>query len=334
MHMAKKIIISRTDSIGDVVLTLPMTGAIKKELPDSQIIFLGRNYVKPIVDTSVHVDDFLSWDEIESLPKKEQLNHLKSINADIIIHVFPNKKIARLAAKAKIPLRIGTSHRTYHWLNCNKLISLGRKNSDLHESQLNMELLSPLGIKTDYKPNEIPDLYGLEKPPTLPENFRSILSKEKPNVILHPTSKGSAREWGLDNFGQLIDLISEETNIIVSGTKEDALIMTDFLQKYGDKINDLAGKMDLETFIALIAESDFLIAASTGPLHIAAALGIRAIGIYAPMRPIHPERWGPIGRLAEVLVLDKECDLCKKSMECECIRSISAESVKNKIFGE
>jgi heptosyltransferase-3 len=53
------IIISRTDSIGDVVLTLPMAGIIKQFLPQSNIIFLGRNYTKDVIALSEHVDEFV-----------------------------------------------------------------------------------------------------------------------------------------------------------------------------------------------------------------------------------------------------------------------------------
>jgi ADP-heptose:LPS heptosyltransferase len=45
----KKIVISRTDSIGDVVLTLPLAGILKEKYPKAKIIFLGNTYTKPII---------------------------------------------------------------------------------------------------------------------------------------------------------------------------------------------------------------------------------------------------------------------------------------------
>ena len=51
-----KILISRTDSIGDVILTLPMAGLIKKNYPDSVIFFLGRTYTKETIALSKHID--------------------------------------------------------------------------------------------------------------------------------------------------------------------------------------------------------------------------------------------------------------------------------------
>ena len=70
-----------------------------------------------------------------------------------------------------------------------------------------------------------------------------------------------------------------------------------------------------------------LVAASTGPLHIAAALGKKAIGLYAPMRPIHPARWKPIGSNAQYLVINKNCSDCRKTQNCHCIREIKAAQV-------
>jgi ADP-heptose:LPS heptosyltransferase len=148
------------------------------------------------------------------------------------------------------------------------------------------------------------------------------------NLILHPKSKGSAREWGLDNFSRLIALLPEDKfSIYITGTKEEGLLMQDFLRRHEKRVTDLSGKLTLTELISFIDSCDGLVAASTGPLHIAAALGKTAIGLYAPMKPIHPGRWAPLGKDAHSLVLDKSCNDCKKSMDCECIRSIDPGEV-------
>lgn len=84
--------------------------------------------------------------------------------------------------------------------------------------------------------------------------------------------------------------------------------------------------------ISFIAQIDGVLAASTGPLHIAAALGKHAIGLYAPMRPIHPGRWAPLGKKATFLVKEKYCSKCRNSNRCECIESITAEEVKEQFL--
>ena len=314
----KRIVLSRTDSIGDVVLSLPMAGLLKKHFPTCHIIFLGRSYTKSVVALSECVDEFVSWDDKDSVDK---------IQADILIHVFPVKEIAVWAKKLNIALRVGTTNRVYHWWTCNKLMKLSRKNSQLHESQLNLQLLKFLDIPVEISLKEMSQHYGFTRVPALDPNISSWLSKDKKNIILHPKSKGSAREWGLNNFSNLIKILPKESyKIFVSGTAEDGKNMQEWLAQQSE-ITDLTGKLSLEQFIAFIYHADALIAASTGPLHIAAALGKQAIGLFAPMRPIHPGRWMPIGEKAEYLVLDKSCEDCRKTLDCHCIREISAEDV-------
>jgi len=101
----KRIIISRTDSIGDVVLTLPMAGVIKKHVPDSEILFLGRGYTKPVIEASRFIDEFVNWDTILEQSYLEQKASFRSLHADAIIHVFMVSAIANLADLADIQSR-------------------------------------------------------------------------------------------------------------------------------------------------------------------------------------------------------------------------------------
>ena len=87
------------------------------------------------------------------------------------------------------------------------------------------------------------------------------------------------------------------------------------------------------TFEAVVAARNATVAANSpaqaaaaeGP--IASALGKKAIGLFAPMRPIHPGRWKPIGVKANYLVLNKDCSDCRKTMNCHCIREIKIMEV-------
>ena len=329
-----RIILSRTDSIGDVVLTLPMAGVLKKTFPDCTLIFIGRDYTRPVIELSKHIDLFVNWDEISGIGEPaSRVRSFTKLRADAIVHIFPVKDICRLAKQAEIPLRIATARRTFTWGTCNRLLHIPRRNSNLHEAQLNLKMLRAFGIDPEFPLSEIPEYYGIRKPASDTQDpVSGILHPERFNLILHPKSKGSAREWGLENFSSLIDLLPEEKfNIMVTGTAAEGALMTGFLKKYSARITDLTGKLDLSGLISLIGSSDALVAASTGPLHIAAALGTHAIGLYAPMRPIFPRRWAPLGKKADFLVLDKKCTDCRKTMNCRCIRSITPESVVEKL---
>ena len=322
-------LISRTDSIGDVVLTLPIAGFIKKKEPTCKIIFLGRTYTRDVVQLSEHVDLFLDYSLLEKLEMKEQIRKLNEQHITHFIHVFPVKEIAALAKKAKIPFRIGTTNRLYHWGNCNHLVSLSRKNSTLHEAQLNIKLLAKLFDGTDLGPEEITNLYGFTKVKPLVHQEIAKPDAQKYNVILHPKSKGSAVEWGLANFNALIKLLpADKFRVFISGTEAEGKLMTELIDQNPEVI-DLTGKFTLDQFISFIACCDALVAASTGPLHIAAALQKKAIGLFSSRRPIHPGRWKPLGKNAQALVHDVNCLVCKSGKECDCIKKISPQQVVN-----
>jgi ADP-heptose:LPS heptosyltransferase len=327
----KTFIISRTDAIGDVVLTLPVAGVLRSLYPSARILFLGRAYTRDIIDACVHIDGFLDWDQLKETspalrpPETSPARQLAATGAETIIHVFPNKLIARAAWQARIPQRIGTTNRLYHWLYCNIRVPLSRKNSPWHEAQLNLRLLEPLGARESYTLEEITSFYGLTRLANLPPAVAALLSPDRFNLILHPKSRGSAREWGLDNFRQLIALLPRERfNIFLTGTAAEGKLLEPLRQEF-PFLTDLTGRLSLGELMSFIARADGLVAASTGPLHLAAALGINALGIYPPIRPMHPGRWAPVGKKAAVFVEKKDCDACRQTGDCACMRAISPQ---------
>ncbi len=329
MRELHSIIISRTDSIGDVILTLPVAGMLKKVYPKAELIFLGRSYTQDVIRACEHIDRFLNWDEINQLDKNKGAEAFRSVNADMIIHVFPRREITRLARKAGIPVRMGTTNRLYHWGTCNRLVRLSRKKSNLHEAQLNLKLIRGITGKGTVALEEVSHLYGLSKTEPLEDKFQQLIEPGKYTLILHPKSKGSAREWGFDNFIRLIDILPEEEyQIFISGTEDEGAMMSESGIFANAKVTNLTGQMSLSQLMSFIRASDGLVAASTGPLHLAAALGITAIGIYPPIRPMHPGRWAPIGDKATYIVKDKFCNDCRKQGACHCMAEISPEEVK------
>jgi heptosyltransferase-3 len=321
-------IISRTDAIGDVVLTLPMAGVLRSLYPSARILFLGRSYTKDVIAACGHIDSFLNWDEWRELPAREAARAMAATGADCIIHVFPDAAIARIARMAGIAERIGTTNRIYHWWYCNELVRLSRRHSPYHEAQLNLRLLEPLGGRKEYSLDEIGGYYGLTRLVRLPA-VAALLSPDRFNLILHPKSRGSAREWGLENFRQLIELLPrDQFNIFLTGTAAEGKELGPLRQEF-PFLTDLTGRLSLGELISFIAGADGLVAASTGPLHLAAALGINALGIYPPIRPMHPGRWAPVGPKAKFFVKGIDCEACRNSGDCRCIREVPAHELSD-----
>ena len=320
LNEVKRILISRTDSIGDVVLTLPMCSWIKEHYPLAELIYIGRNYTRPVVSCFSPVDRFVDWNEIENLPSVEKISFFRELNADVVLHVFPNKEVAALCRKAKIPYRIGTSHRSFHLLTCNYRLNFSRKRSDLHEAQLNFELLKPLGLKVI---PSIEELNGWVNQFQVAQQSEAATSRKR--VIIHPKSQGSALEWPLKKYSELaLKLATNGIEVFFSGTETEGALFRSSIPSH-ELIHDCSGTMDLSTFISFISEADTLIACSTGPLHIAASAGIHAVGLFSPKRPIHPGRWSPIGRHVSVLTFDNDCPTCKKGKSCNCIEEIEVD---------
>ncbi|MBF9238791.1 glycosyltransferase family 9 protein [Hymenobacter sp. BT683] len=337
--MSQTFLISRTDAIGDVVLTLPVAGQLKRMFPNCRVVFIGRTYTAPIAAACPWVDDFLNLDDLLKQPEAAQVATLQAFAASAIVHVFPNKTLARLAKKAKIPVRIGTRNRWQHWLTCNRLVALSRRHSSLHEAQLNLQLLQPLGFAAVPALVEVAKLVRLHSLESLSAPLQALLRDRRPgrlNVILHPRSRGSAREWGLDNFGQLARLLHQAGHrVFVTGTAAEGEELADWLQQNAAFLAaDLTGKLGLPQFLAFIAATDGLVAGSTGPLHLAAALGRHALGLYPLIRPMHPGRWGPLGEHADYMVFEEpNCEACRtQPAACRCIRAIEPVAVAARVL--
>ncbi len=290
--MVNRILISRTDSIGDIILTLPMAGILKKHFPDCTIFFLGNDYTKSIIENSSFIDQFLNVKDLT-------IEGICQLELNAVIHVFPNKDVARLAKKAQVPIRIGTSHRVFHWVTCNKLISFSRKKSDLHEAILNLKLIQPLGIDSSYKVDDLPKFYGWKVSDTSFKEFAT----DKFNLVIHMKSKGSAAEWPVSNYMELVKTLPKVYQVYITGTKaEGELIQNECPEIMNlENVKDVTGLFNLKDFITFIGHADGLLACSTGPLHIAAASGIHALGLYPDQKPMHAGRWAPIGEKAQFI---------------------------------
>lgn len=325
----KRVVISRTDSIGDVMLTLPICAWIKENFSDVTLIFLGKGYTRPVAEAYKYIDVFEDWANYLNVPKTDTVQQFRALHADAIIHVFPDKEIASLAKKTRVPIRVGTSHRSYHLLTCSHRVNFSRKRSVLHEAQLNHELLRPFGL------NEIPTLEEIAaktsafqpKMEELPTPYQTM----RGYTILHPKSQGSAKEWPIAKYMQLAQELADlGQQVIFTGTESEGAVFRDQIPQT-ENIYDATGKFSLEQLFTLIQKAENLVACSTGPLHIAGFLGVNTVGLYSPKRPIHPGRWKALGSRVHILVNDTDCERCSQRKPCSCIEEIPVERVKENL---
>lgn len=329
----KRVLISRTDSIGDVVLTLPMCVWIKKKFPSCTLIFLGDTYTKPILECLPEIDEIMEWSALQQMPEANKVDVLRAQKVDVFLHVYPRRELASLARKAKVATRVGTSHRSYHLLTCNERLNFSRKNSDFHESQLNFELLKPFGITELPSLEEINELISSFKVPeiALPEAIENKLQNQLQKVILHPRSQGSAMEWPIEKYMELAtNLLEKGHAVYFTGTEADGVSYRSLLPTHANCF-DTSGKLTLQELIVFISRCDQLVACSTGPLHLAGILGLKTVGLFSSIRPIHPGRWKAIGKDVRILVNEKE-NSSKKSTEG--MKDITVETVQQIVLGK
>lgn len=329
-----KILISRTDKLGDLVLTLPLAAFLKKNFPQFNISYLVRDYALPIAASYNFIDNVYSYDNIdkESAVDKK-IDIINSIAADIVIFAYPDFNVMRLFAKSKIPIRIATSHRFYSYRFANKLVNFSRKNSNLHEAQLNFFLLHPLQI--DYIPSitELVQFYGKDKfrlddlPDFVANDFLDIRNRP---IILHPGSMGSAPNFSSNNFYLLAKkLIELGENVYITGSDEEGKYWLPIFKDLS--VKTFFGSLDLYQLMSVLANAKAVIASSTGPLHIAASLDTNAIGLYVPVGTFAPHRWAPIGQNAKVLLPPINKVTCHKHClnpeNCYCINQIAVDEI-------
>jgi ADP-heptose:LPS heptosyltransferase len=293
--------------------------------PSCQIIVLARSYVEGAVKAHPAVDLFIDSQSLEKQPESESIKQLQSLKADIIIHAFPNKNIAFLAKKAGIPTRIGTARRWFHWLTCNKKTWFSRKQSSKHEANLNLQMLQVLGFNQPYEMTDLIQWAKLDSPPLLQGPAREWLSQDKFNVIIHPGTNGNTLEWPIESFKKLIELLpKDQFNILLTGSPAER---DKFAELELEGTQNTMGQLSLSELISLIGQADGLIANSTGPLHLAAALGTHTLGLFPSHPGKSPNRWAPLGEKAEFIAAPL-CQACLTHKgNCSCMKAITPEHV-------
>ena len=146
--------------------------------------------------------------------------------------------------------------------------------------------------------------------------------------MIHPGSNGNAVEWPKSHFAELIKILPNHVKIYLTGSDKEEQKFSDLTLH--ERVIPLFGKLTLDELTSFLSEADGVVVGSTGPLHIAAALGTRVLGLFPGQKDMNIERWGPIGKNASALEAPS-CKLSrsKKSPRCDCITYITPEQVCN-----
>lgn len=296
----RRILLVRTDRIGDVLLTTPAATVLKELLPDVRIYFLTREYTAKLLYHHKHIDNIFIYDPLHKHRGWQGVlrlaSELKEHHLDAAVLFFPTFPLALTLSLAAIPLRAGMGFRWYSFL-LNRRHFEHRKFGLKHESQYNLSLLTALFPKLDAENLKIRFEFELRSDLlACREQMLKELGLGDGYVVLHPGSGGSAPNLSPGQYTLLLRFLLDETpwKVVLTGTAaETPLIRTIARTLPGRRIVDASGKLDLEELMGLISSAKLFISGSTGPLHIANALQIPVLAFYCPSVPCSPTRWGP-----------------------------------------
>lgn len=335
MNSPEKILIVRTDRIGDVVLSLPMAELVKKKYPDCKVAYFIRDYTSPLIDGNPFIDEVVVAEESNGeILFNKNLKKIKSKNFDTCVVVNPTLKISLTLFFAGINNRIGTGYRWYSFLFNNKVFE-HRKYAEKHELEYNVNLLNKIGIGFKDFSNEIK--FHLKVDEKSSEKINSILFERgfksgNKIVIIHPGSGGSSVDLPKEKLIELTKMIGSLNNvsIIITGSKNESALCKEF--EISESVLNFSGQIDLSLLIALINKADLFISNSTGPMHIAAALGVYVIGFFPKILSCSQKRWGPYTKNRTIFIPTIDCSNCNRE-QCEkldCMNSIDI----GKVFDE
>jgi ADP-heptose:LPS heptosyltransferase len=283
------ILIIRTDRLGDVLLTTPVSTALRAMFPRARISWLVRSYTAPLLEHNPDIDQILV-DRGESPGRLA--DRIRSGRFDAAIVAYPRWRIVRALWLARVPLRIGPANKIYCVL-LNRRIRQRRSKGTKHEADYNLELLGPLGAAF----KRYPTRYAMteeERRAARRVLMEKGISGAKPVVILHPGSGGSSARWPLEHFAALGNgLQADGCDLVVTGGPGE--------DHEGHMIGSMrrtpvfiaAGSGSIRELAAILSWADLVVANSTGPLHLAVALGVPTVSIYSSLPTRHPARWGP-----------------------------------------
>ncbi len=310
-----------------------MLAALRKCFPEAYIALLLRRYTGELLVGNPHVNELIWYDENDELvPFERMCDDLRQRNFDAAIVVYPRLRLAWLLFRSGIPIRVGTGYRYYSPL-FNRRVYEHRKDALRHEVEYNLNLLSAIGCSVN---QDSAKEFFIDIPTQCRANVHEMLKElhlpHKGFIILHPGSGGSAREWSAENFGLLAVRMATSAGlkVVVTGGRHEEEKINEVIRQAAGNAIPLVGTLSIKEFAVLIESAKAFISNSTGPLHLAVAMGTPVVGLFPQHTAMSAKRWGPYTERKRVLVPDKpiDCRICfKGNMPCECMASIRVDAV-------
>ncbi len=315
------------------MLSTPAIQTVKEAWPDSYIAVMVAPQARDIVEGNPYLDEVVVFDKNKFRGFFGAINFSRKLRKgkfDIALALHPLTRVHIILWLAGIKKRIGFDRKAGFLLTDRILHTkqLGEK----HEIDYNLDVLKAAGIEPKKKELFVPvkpdDKLKIRR--ILREN--GILEKDD-YVVIHPAASCPSKRWPAERFAEVADAIIEKLHkkvIIVAGAA-DSQFGQGVREAMDNEALDLSGDLSVGELAALLAGAELLISNDSGPVHIAAALGVPVVAIFGRNQPgLSFRRWGPVGKNDIILHKDAGCLNCL-AHECKngfkCLMAIETEEV-------
>lgn len=326
----KRILLIKLERVGDLVLSTPVLRELKNKFSESYIAILVNDYNKDVVIADSHIDEVLILQNRRCAYFAGLFRLIRKIRGmyfDLVIdltacdNMFLPVLISYLS-KAKYTLGLNQFGRGFLF---NIKINYDPKDRPLAE--LMFDIVRPLGVYSD-------DLRPQINVPSGGRIFAEELlskSKIKNNDLLigiHPGGYYPSQRWCEEGFAKVADELIKRyaAKVFILGGRAEKSIVFKIGGLMQNKPQGMISGITLQQLIAVISNLDILICNNSGPLHIAAALGIPTV---STMGPTLPKRWWPMGENHIVVRKALTCSPCNlgRCGRHECMQLITPEDI-------
>jgi ADP-heptose:LPS heptosyltransferase len=276
----KKVLIIRFSSFGDIVQCSTVVESIRQKYADASIDWVTRSDFDYLVKLNHDVKTVWSFDKKLGLGGLIDLGlKLRAENYDHVYDAHNNLRSKMLS----LIMRTRLFGRPY-WLTRSKdrikrlLLFTFRVNTFPWPFKGIHSFLAPLkkwGIDPKYENKLVTwDFNPLSTDKT------KIYLQDKKTIVLVPSAAWEMKRWPLSHWKNLIEIMPHHRFVVLGG-KED-LFCEELKMIAPARVENLAGKLSLVESCALIKNSELVISADTGLLHVADVMGVKAISLMGP----------------------------------------------------
>jgi heptosyltransferase I len=323
------ILLIKPSSLGDIVHTLPVVSALKAQWPESHITWLVKRQWAELVERVEGVDRIWPVDQTVGSWIRQGLA-LRAERFDLVIDLqglFRSGMLARLSGS---PMRIGFANgrEGSPWFYTHRVPVL---NPDIHAVDRYLLVAAALGIVVPRRPRFAFRVLD-EDHAAVRELFeRHDFSIDRPWVAMNVGARWSTKRWPLASFAAVADQLYEVRGepVVIMGSADD--------RQYAERLRalmkhpcvDVSGEVPLRRLPALLSKAAVMVTNDSGPMHIAAAVGIPVVALFGPTSAA---RTGPYGMSHHVLTGQVSCSpcfsrVCRHDPELACLERITPAHV-------